>query len=71
MQKYYDVDGSPTSVEGVDTEGKFEETAGVTQYAFTDKHVVWLQSEWESEEEFWNITVEMVKNPNSAELVKN
>ncbi|HEM3611377.1 TPA: extracellular solute-binding protein [Streptococcus suis] len=70
MQKYYDVDGSPTSVEGVNTEGKFEETAGVTQYAFTDKHVVWLQSEWESEEEFWNITVEMVKNPNSAELVK-
>ena len=28
------------------------------------------ESEWESEEEFWNITAEMVKNPNSAELVK-
>ncbi len=42
----------------------------MTQYAFTDKHVVWLQSEWESEEEFWNITVEAVKNPNSGELVK-
>ncbi|MGT2711106.1 extracellular solute-binding protein [Streptococcus oriscaviae] len=70
IQKYYDVDGSPTSVEGVDTEGKFPETAGVTQYAFTDKHVVWLQSEWDSEDEFWNITVETVKNPDSAELVK-
>lgn len=70
MQKYYDVDGSPTSVEGVDTKGKFKETAGVTQYAFTDKNVVWLQSEWESEEEFWNITVEMVKKPNATEFVK-
>ncbi len=70
IQKYYDVDGSPTSVEGVDTEGKFPETAGVTQYAFTDKHVVWLQSEWDSEDEFWNITVETVKNPDSAELAK-
>lgn len=70
IQKYYDVDGSPTSVQGVDTEGKFPETAGVTQYAFTDKHVVWLQSEWDSEDEFWNITVETVKNPDSAELAK-
>lgn len=69
IQKYYDVDGSPTSVKGVNTEGKFVETSGVTQYAFTEKHAVWLQSEWDSEEEFWNITVEMVKNPTSSELV--
>ncbi|MGT2799693.1 extracellular solute-binding protein [Streptococcus marmotae] len=71
LQKYYDVDGSPVSVEGVKTEGKFMETEGVTKYAFTDKHVVWLQSEWQSEDEFWNITVETVKKPDSAELVKD
>lgn len=71
LQTYYDVDGSPVSVEGVVTEGKFPETEGVTTYAFTDKHVVWLQSEWQSEDEFWNITVEMVKNPSSSELVSD
>ncbi len=71
IQKYYDVDGSPTAVEGVDTKGKFEETAGVTQYAFTEKHAVWLQSEWDSEDEFWNITVETVKKPEVTELAKD
>lgn len=67
-QKYYDVDGSPVAVEGVDTEGKFTETEGVTQLAFTDKHAVWLQSEWESEDQFWNITVEQVKKPDAKTL---
>lgn len=71
FQKYYDVDGSPTSVEGVKTDGKFEELAGVAELAFTDQHVVWLQSEWESEDEFWNITVEGVKKPDSAKLAKD
>ncbi|MGT2910626.1 extracellular solute-binding protein [Streptococcus cameli] len=70
FQKYYDVDGSPTSVVGVDTEGKFEELNGIADLAFTDKHVVWLQSEWESEDEFWNITVETVKKPDSEQLTK-
>ena len=32
MQKYYDVDGSPTSVKGIDTEGKFEELADVLNW---------------------------------------
>lgn len=68
IQKYYDVDGSPTSVKGVKTDGKFPETEGVTQYAFTDKHIVWLQKEWQSEEEFWNITVKTVKNPDAGQL---
>lgn len=71
MQKYYDVDGSPTAVKGVKTSDKFEEIKGVTQYAFTDKHAVWLQSEWQSEDEFWNITVETVKKPNAQELAKD
>lgn len=71
FQKYYDVDGSPTAVNGVDTEGKFQETAGVTKLAFTEFHPVWLQSEWQSEDEFWNITVETVKNPDAATLAKS
>lgn len=71
FQKYYDVDGSPTAVEGVDTEGKFQETAGVTELAFTEFHPVWLQSEWESEDEFWNITVETIKKPDAAEFAKD
>ncbi len=71
IQKYYDVDGSPTSVDGVDTEGKFKETEGVTKYAFTDKHIVWLQNEWQSEEEFWNITVKDIKKPDAKELAKS
>ncbi|MGT2753326.1 extracellular solute-binding protein [Streptococcus ovis] len=71
FQKYYDVDGSPTAVEGVETEGKFQEIAGVTELAFTEFHPVWLQSEWESEDEFWNVTVETVKKPDAAELAKD
>lgn len=71
MQKYYDVDGSPTSVKGVETEGKFPETDGVTQYAFTDKHLVWLHSEWDSEEEFWNLIVKQAKKPDADTFVKD
>lgn len=70
MQKYYDIDGMPTSVKGVETDGKFPETEGVTQYAFTDKHLVWLHSEWDSEEEFWNIIVKQVKEPNVTTFAK-
>lgn len=71
MQRYYDVDGQPTSVKGVDTEGKFPETEGVTQYAFTDKHLVWLHSEWDSEEEFWNIVIKQVKTPDAEIFAKD
>ncbi|MFN8649340.1 extracellular solute-binding protein [Streptococcus sp.] len=46
MQKYYDVDGSPTSVKGVETEGKFEELADVAKLAFTDQQAIWLHAEW-------------------------
>lgn len=62
MQKYYDVDGSPTSVKGVETEGKFEELADVAALAFTDQQAIWLHSEWTSEETFWDVNVSYIKN---------
>ena len=62
MQKYYDVDGSPTSVKGVDTEGKFGELADVAALAFTDQQAIWLHAEWTSEETFWDANVSYIKN---------
>ena len=62
FQKYYDVDGSPTSVTDVDTEGKFEEIADVAALAFTDQQAIWLQSEWTSEETFWDANVAYIKS---------
>ncbi|MGL5549129.1 MAG: extracellular solute-binding protein, partial [Culicoidibacterales bacterium] len=69
MQKYYDVDGSPTSVTAVDTEGKFVEMQGVTDLTFTEKQIIWLQKEWTSEETFHHLTVDYVNNLNQQELV--
>ena len=40
MQKYYDVDGSPTAIEGVKQAGEDSPLAGMTKYAFTDRHLV-------------------------------
>lgn len=71
MQKYYDVDGSPTSVKGVETEGKFEEIADVAKLAFTDQQAVWLHSEWTSEETFWDANVSYIKSQDSNAYTKN
>ena len=70
MQKYYDVDGSPTSVVGVETEGKFPEIEGVAKYAFTDKQIAWLHKEWDSQNDFWTVAVETVKEPDATKLAK-
>ena len=71
MQKYYDVDGSPTSVEAVEIENKFPETEGVSQYVFTDKQIVWLQKEWTSEESFWHATVDYVNSGDKEQLANS
>lgn len=71
MQKYYDVDGSPTSVMAVETENKFPETQGVSQYVFTDKQIVWLQKEWTSEESFWHATVDYINSGDEEQLADN
>lgn len=70
MQKYYDVDGSPTSVKGVKTEGSFEELADVAKLAFTDQQAIWLHAEWTSEETFWDNNVSYIKNQDLATYVK-
>ncbi|WP_394404910.1 ABC transporter substrate-binding protein [Streptococcus sp. 20-1249] len=62
MQKYYDVDGSPTSVKGIETEGKFEQIADVASLAFTDQQAIWLHADWDSEEDFWNANVSYLKS---------
>lgn len=71
MQKYYDVDGSPTSVTAVDTEGKFTATSGVTQYVFTEQQIVWLQKDWTSEETFHHMTVEYINSQDRKQLATN
>lgn len=71
MQKYYDVDGAPTSVTAVETENKFPETEGVTQYVFTDQQIVWLQKEWTSEETFHHLTVEYINGQDRKQLANN
>lgn len=55
MQKYYDVDGSPVSVNGV-VEDENSPLAPLYQLAFTDKHHVWLGENWTSEEDFFSLT---------------
>ena len=55
MQKYYDVDGSPVSVNGV-VEDENSPLAPLYRLAFTDKHYVWLGENWTSEEDFWSLT---------------
>lgn len=71
MQKYYDKDGSPTSVEAVDTDGAFEETKAVSDLVFTDKQIIWLHSEWPSEEEFWHLTVDYMNKEDKDQLAKD
>lgn len=71
MQKYYDSDGSPTSVSAVDTDEKFPETEGITQYVFTDRQIVWLQKEWTSEDDFHRMTSEYVNTGDADKLADN
>ena len=53
MQKYYDVDGSPTAIEGVKEAGSDAPLAGLAELAFTDRHLVWLAQDWTSESDFY------------------
>lgn len=32
------------------------ELAGLAQYAFTDKHIVWLAQNWTSENDYYTLT---------------
>ncbi|MCO4466256.1 multiple sugar-binding ABC transporter, sugar-binding protein MsmE precursor [Streptococcus infantarius subsp. infantarius] len=68
MQKYYDVDGSPVSVEGV-VEDDNSPLAPLYQLAFTDKHYVWLGENWTSEEDFFSLTANYLLNQDADQYV--
>ena len=66
MQKYYDVDGSPVSVEGV-VEDDNSPLAPLYRLAFTDKHYVWLGESWTSEGDFFNLTANYLLNQDAKQ----
>ncbi|SDP26111.1 multiple sugar-binding protein [Streptococcus equinus] len=68
MQKYYDVDGSPVSVEGVKEDAN-SPLAPLYQLAFTDKHYVWLGENWTSEEDFFSLTANYLLNQDANQYV--
>lgn len=55
MQKYYDVDGSPVAVIGVE-EDSDSPLKALNELAFTDKHYVWMAQHWTSEDDFFTAT---------------
>lgn len=55
MQKYYDVDGSPVAVIGVE-EDSDSPLKALNELAFTDKHDVWMAQHWTSEDDFFTAT---------------
>ena len=71
MQKYYDVDGSPTAIEGVKQAGEDSPLAGMTKYAFTDRHLVWLQQYWTSEADFHTLPMNYVLTGDKQGMVND
>src|SRR5699024_4258687 len=55
MQKYYDVDGSPVAVIGVE-EDSDSPLKALNELAYTDKHYVWMAQHWTSEDDFFTAT---------------
>lgn len=70
MQKYYDVDGSPVAVKGVEM-NEDSELAGLAQYAFGDRHLVWLAQDWTSENDFYTLTTNYLTTGNDRELAND
>jgi raffinose/stachyose/melibiose transport system substrate-binding protein len=70
FQKYYDDNGEPTAVKGVQTEGKTPELEGITRLTFTDKQFVWLQSKWNSEIDFHTLTANYARTGNADAMAK-
>ena len=61
MQKYYDVDGSPTAIEGVKEAGSDAPLAGLAELAFTD---------WTSESDFYTLTGNYITTGNKEDMTK-
>ena len=70
MQKYYDVDGSPTAIEGVKEAGSDAPLAGLAELAFTDRHLVWLAQDWTSEGDFYTLTGNYITTGNKEDMAK-
>ncbi|OFR63163.1 sugar ABC transporter substrate-binding protein [Streptococcus sp. HMSC073A12] len=70
MQKYYDVDGSPTAIEGVKEAGSDAPLAGLAELAFTDRHLVWLAQDWASESDFYTLTGNYITTGNKEDMAK-
>ena len=70
MQKYYDVDGSQQRSKG-QTNGRDSPLAGMTKYAFTDRHLVWLQQYWTSEANFHTLTMNYVLTGDKQGMVND
>ncbi|MED5859826.1 extracellular solute-binding protein [Streptococcus anginosus] len=70
MQKYSDVDGSPTAIEGVKEAGSDAPLAGLAELAFTDRHLVWLAQDWTSESDFYTLTGNYITTGNKEDMAK-
>ena len=70
MQKYYDVDGSPTAIKGVKEAGSDAPLAGLAELAFTDRHLVWLAQDWTSESDFYTLTGNYITTGNKEDMAK-
>ena len=70
MQKYYDVDGSPTAIEGVKEAGSDAPLAGLAELAFTDRHLVWLAQDWTSESDFYTLTGNYITTGDKEDMAK-
>lgn len=70
MQKYYDIDGSPVSVEGVQANPE-SPLAEISKLAFTDKHYVWLGQNWNSEEDFFNLSATYLMDQDLDNMANN
>ncbi len=57
-QMFYDVDGNATTVQGVVTGENFPELAGLNPYFNTEKHIPWMHSEWSSNSDFKQLTID-------------
>ncbi len=70
MQKYYDVDGSPTAIKGVKEAGSDAPLAGLAELAFTDRHLVWLAQDWTSESDFYTLTGNYITTGDKEDMAK-
>lgn len=70
MQKYYDADGAPCAVKGVNEDTLDSPLGGLAELAFTDRHLVMLSQEWVSDSDFYTLTANYLTSGNEDEMVR-